>query len=145
MEDAGMTDAHGQTTQPADYPQDSAQGGQLRLLAVGSETWPLKSTVAETLVTWWLANDRPATRLVIEQGAVGRFAADVWDSNKFAVENHPGRLFTRRDRHRRAAMLADGVAHALLFSHGDDPYVDAWIIDLAEAGIPATLISMRGL
>lgn len=109
---------------------DAAAGKEARLLVIGSATWPWQFAVAQAMIDWWVAADRPETRLIVDgRGPFTALAVESWNTERFDAEIHDVPPEAKRNPERRIkrAMTQPPPAHVIAFKHGRDPYVSDWL------------------
>lgn len=94
-----------------------------RILVTGSRTWRDKATIANALLQWWLANDRPKA-ILISGGAQGadQLAEEVWNGQQFEIEQHPADWKSHGKAAgpiRNAEMVKLGASVCLAFIHNE--------------------------
>lgn len=112
-----------------------------RVFVTGSDSFYLTNAFAQSLVDWWVNNDRPYTVLVVEDTVLGSTVASVWGRDKFPYETQPSpRPGRREERERRAQIILAGVTHAFIFEVG--PEGQSWIDELDSHNIPWTRVTI---
>ena len=103
---------------------------ETRLMVIGSASWPWKSVVAQAMIDWWASRGRPRARLIVDgRGPFAVMALHAWNTDAFPTEVHdvPRGVIRNPERRTRQAMTDPPPAHVIVFRHGNDGYIDAWL------------------
>jgi hypothetical protein len=99
-----------------------------RLLVIGSQSWPWVTVIADEMLRWWVACDRPFVRLVVEGGPFGQNVLSIYNDSMFSHEIHRLDGAVRNpERKLRRVMTADPFDHIIVVRYGNDPYVEDWV------------------